>query len=759
MPIEKVSCINRKLVVLVLLLLAVQQVNAQEPAALVVGGASPTDGLVISTTATDFTRTFQIINTTGNKITVTVELPELVGPDSKTVKTSWQLNASPGTVSADIEGQQSARLEVKAELPGAGLYESTISLIYNAKRFLIPLKITRTASVPSISVTGLDPVTFDGFGGERVIRFSLRDTGGVPVVLHSPGLLSLTRKLGDKQFQATYSSVAFFKVKSDGGFEPIIDSVQTGAHQSIPLAVKLQGVSSPGEYVGSLAVSSNDGALPVQSFSFFLKRPWWVCALLITLGVLISHWLRNYTKNERPRLVLARRVAILRQDFDRVGEHLSHPQDKDLLDSLRRRLDRAADEIDIGDPATIEPTVNDLNAKLSLVPIWSNLRQRIDAVQPPSAADPARIVLQEVREFLEANTNNSQAEIDAQKVKLRTALTSLDEIIRQRLVAEVNAATKMATDARADLSQVRQAEFDTKVIAALGAATTEIQKSPPNATEARRLINEARVAYATILANDLEEKIAAVSKPATMTEPEWTTLKSNFEAAVKKVRETTDGLAAIKAYEDVYAAYLKVLIEVARKSLDELKPRVDQQGTQAQKDDLAQARKDLDTADVRLRGGELALAQTSYAAAKAALDKTANSFAGPAPSGMRGGVAAAARAALTSIPVIRLFPGLELTDFTDADERRRREWSDLDVLKEKLKRRDRILTLIVLAAAVALGLYNIWVDNPAWGTAKDGFVAVLWGLGLHQLAGNVLFGRLDLTQLAKDLTGKEASQP
>src|SRR6185369_7645483 len=156
MPIEKVSCINRKLVVLVLLLLAVRQVNAQEPAALVVGGASPNDGLVISTTATDFTRTFQIINTTGNKITVTVELPELVGPDSKTVKTSWQLNASPGTVSADIEGQQSARLEVKAELPGAGLYESTISLIYNARRFLIPLKITRTASVPSISVTGLD---------------------------------------------------------------------------------------------------------------------------------------------------------------------------------------------------------------------------------------------------------------------------------------------------------------------------------------------------------------------------------------------------------------------------------------------------------------------------------------------------------------------------------------------------------------------------------------------------------------------------
>jgi hypothetical protein len=221
------------------------------------------------------------------------------------------------------------------------------------------------------------------------------------------------------------------------------------------------------------------------------------------------------------------------------------------------------------------------------------------------------------------------------------------------------------------------------------------------------------------------------------------------------VRETTDGVEAIKAYEDVYAAYLRLLIEVARKMLDEFQPRVDQQGTQAQKDEFAQARKDLDTADLRLRAGELPLAQTSYEAVKKVLDKAATAFPAATPTPMRGGIAMVARAALTSIPVIRLFPGLEMTDFTDADERRNRDWSQLDVLKQQLKRRDLILTLIVLAAAVALGLYNIWVDNPAWGTAKDGFVAVLWGLGLHQLAGNVLFGRLDLTQLAHDLTGKE----
>lgn len=756
MPIQKVSYFNRTHALLIscLLLLAVLPANGADETspALVIGGASPTEGLVISTTATAFTRTFQIINTTPAKINVTVDLPPLTGPDSKSVTTSWYLNGTPGTVSADIEKQQAARLDIKADLGGAGLYESDISLIYNDKRVSIPLKITRTSTPPTVSITGLDPIAFDGFGDERIIRFSLKDTGGVPITLHSPGLLSLTRKIGDKSFQAGYSSVEFLKIKSDGGFEPIVNSVQTAAHQSIPLAIRLKGVTSPGEYVGSLAVSSNDGALPAQSFSFFLKRPWWLCAFLIGIGVLISHWLRNHTKLARPRLVLARRVATLNQDLDLLTEELSDEQDNDLLNSLRRRLDRATDEIDISDPSTIEPIVNDLNAKLSLVPLWSNLRQRIDAVQPPSDADAARNELREVKEFLEANNNNTQAEIDAMKQKLRAALTSIEEVIRKRLAADVESVMKMVERAGSDLSQARRTAFDARVLTALAAASAEIQKSPPNATEARRLINNAQVGYATILASDLEEKIATIRRPPSTTDAEWTTLKSNFETCLKDVRASTKGAVAIKAYENVYAAYLRVLVEVARKTLEnEIEPVVAKNGTPEQKDKVAQARQDLNSADLRLRNGELPEARASYEAAKTVLDEAAKWF--PAPQGM--GVAAAARASLSGIPVMHLIPGLALTEFADADERRNREWFELDDLKRKLIRRDRIVTAIVLVAAVALGLYNIWVDNPAWGTAKDGFVAVLWGLGLHQLAGNVLFARLDLTQLAKDLTGKE----
>ena len=743
---------KRALFSFLLLLLALPVNGADEiNPALLLGGSRPTDGLVISTTATDFTRTVQIINTTNAKISVTVELPDLIGPDSKSVRTSWQLNGNAGTLSTDIEGQQAARLEIKANLPGAGLYESTISLIYNSKRFPIPLKITRTSTPPTISVVGLDPVAFRGFDNERAIRFSLREASGVPVVLHSPSLLSLTRKLGEKSFQADYGAVEFYRVKSDGKLDPIVDSVQIGAHESVVISMKVTGVFSPGEYVGSVAVSSNDGALPVQAFTFFLKLPWWLCALLIAIGVTISHWLRNYVKNGRPRLILARRIVLLRQDFDLLSEQLTDQQDKDLINSLRQRLDRAADEVDISDASAVEPILNDLNLKLSLVPLWSTLRRRIDLVQPPSDAEAARNELANARDFLETNKNHTEAEINAIRDKLRAALTSINDVIRQRLVADVGDVVKMAKEARGDLSAARQNEFDTRVISTLDAATAEIQKTPPNADEARRLINNARVAYATIMADDLSEKMATVSKPVSMTEPEWSTLKTNFETNLKKAHQTTDGVTAIKAYKDVYAAYLRVLIDVARKTLSEIQPRADATGTQPQKDLLTQARQNLDTADSLLRNGELDQVQASYEAAKSVLDQAVIWF----PPAQAMSASSAKPASLSSIPLMRLIPGLGLGEFAEPSQRRGLSWLKLDDLKQKLRTRDLIVTLLVGAAAVVLGLYNIWIDNPAWGTGKDLFVAVLWGLGLHQLAGNFLFARLDLTQLARDLTGKE----
>lgn len=723
---------------------------------LVVAGATATEGLVLSTNATDFTRTIQIINTTNQAITVTVELPDLIGPDSKPVKTTWKLDGKDGPgANTEVKAREAARLEINSRLPAAGSYESTISLIYDDARYPIPLKITRTASQPAITVGGLGPVAFNDRADQRVIRFSVTETGGTPLTFRPPSVVSLMQKLGNTSLQADFNSVQFFKVKNDGKEELITDGVEMGAHESVPIVMKLTGMDSPGEYNGSLAFSSNDGALPAQAFTFYIKRPLELCALVIALGVIISYLLREYIKTGRPRLIITRRVLILRQDINNLTDQLPDQQDKDLLDFFNRRLDRAEDELEIKQPADAEPVLNDLNAKLSLVVLWSNLRRRIAAVEPPSDADAARNDLDAAREFLEANKIDTEADINAMQAKIRTAFNTLDEAIRKRLLTEVDSFQKIAAAAQADLTDVRKTEFEARVLETLKAATEAIQKSPPDAREARRLINNARLAYALILTNELNEKLSAVVKPALMPEAEWTALKGICEANVKRVRQSSEGTAAVKAYEDVCGSYLNLLVHVARATLTDVQPRVKAANDAKWEADLLEASRNLDTAETRLRNGELKQAEASYNAARTVLDEAVKKF--PGPQGMS--IVATKPPELSTVSAMRRIPSFSVAEFADPVERRLFEWKQLSNIKTKLRRRDLFVTFVVGFVAIALGVYSIWIDNPSWGTAKDFFVALLWGLGVHQLAGNMLFARLDLAQLEKELTGKEAANP
>ena len=721
---------------------------------LVVAGATATEGLVLSTNATDFTRTIEIINTTNAPIKFAVELSDLIGPDSKPVKTDWQLDGKSGPgANTEVKAREAARLQITAKLPAAGAYGSTISLIYDDARFPIALKITRTAAQPTISVVGLGPVVFNDWANERVMRFSITETGGSQLSLRPPSVVSLQRKLGNTSLQAGFTSIQFFKVKNDGTEELIDKDVDVSAHESVPIVMKLKDVDPPGEYNGSLALSSNDGAVPAQAFTFYIKRPGWLCALVIAFGVAISHWLRNYIKRGRPRLIIARRIVILRQDINALSDQLPDQQDKDLLDFFNRRLSRSEDDLEINEPSTIEPVLNDLNAKLSLIPLWSNLRRRIAAVEPPSDADAVRNDLDAAREFLEANKVDTEADINAMRAKIRAAFNTLDEAIRKRLAGEVESFQKIAGSAQADLSDIRKSEFESRVLNVLTAATAAIQKSPPDAKEVRTLINNARLAYAGLLTNDLNEKLTLVVKPVSMNGAEWTALKSTFEANVQTVREASEGTAAVKAYEDVFAAYLNLLIQVARATLKDVQPRVDAANDAEWKAKLLEAGRSLDIAETRLRDRELPKAQESYNAARTILDEAVKKF--PAPQGMS--VGAPKPTELSTVPAMQRISAFTVADFADPVERRHFEWLQLSNIKTKLRRRDLLVTLIVGLVAVALGVYSIWVDNPSWGTAKDYFVALLWGLGVHQLAGNMLFARLDLAQLEKELTGKEAT--
>jgi hypothetical protein len=86
--------------------------------------------------------------------------------------------------------------------------------------------------------------------------------------------------------------------------------------------------------------------------------------------------------------------------------------------------------------------------------------------------------------------------------------------------------------------------------------------------------------------------------------------------------------------------------------------------------------------------------------------------------------------------------------------REAKRWLSVDEVDAEIVNRDRLVTLAIGVLAIVLGFYLIWLDNLAWGTPKDFFAAFFWGLGMHQVAGNAIFSKLDLDQLEKQVTGK-----
>jgi hypothetical protein len=70
------------------------------------------------------------------------------------------------------------------------------------------------------------------------------------------------------------------------------------------------------------------------------------------------------------------------------------------------------------------------------------------------------------------------------------------------------------------------------------------------------------------------------------------------------------------------------------------------------------------------------------------------------------------------------------------DVRKRQFYSDLGI------------SLIVFVVAVIAGLQLLYINNNTWGTGTDIAIAILWGLGLHQISGQSLNGYASIRQQA-----------
>jgi hypothetical protein len=730
--------------------------------ALVVSGVGGPEGLVLSTTVSDFKRVVQIINTTNQAVSVKVELPELIGPDARPTHTSWTLD---GKVSAQTEVKPlgSIPLELSGYFRAAGDYTSTISLVYGEHRYAFPLKITRSQAAPTVDVVGLDSALLAGSSGPFVLRFSLKENGGNVVQLRAPTISSLTRKVGDRNVQARYDSVTFSAIDSSTGkLLPAFNSLTIEPNASVPIAMTLVGLSEPGEYAGSLVFSSNSGSLPSKPFTLYLKRSVILAIVLITVGVLLSHGIRYWTKTGRPRLILMRQAVLVNEDLEKLRASLVDPVDQNLLAVFRGRLDRVRDDIVLGIAKDEEARLNDINSKLNLVPPWSDLRKRIGSVQPPEAGGAAQATVKEVEKFLSDDTISKDEQIKTESDKLTQAFKTIDEEVRTAIKKAIDETKHNAQTAKSGLAEKRQGDFDDHVILALANADTEISKTTPDSDSARRLLNSARLSYARIMADDLDEKLSAITQPDAIPQDQWNIRMDAFRTNAAKARSATEGDVAMAALESAYRVYLQLLVSVAKVTADNLnvKAKEDQhkQSLQSALDDLAKAQNEINS-------GRLEVAKQNYDSARTKIDVVVKALT-PTATVMEGalgierapGEIAPQLTSLATASRLLLLPRIPIgLVYVRTAERYRGGWSTVKEIDQAITVRDRWVSVVIGIIAVALGIFLIWIDNLSWGTPKDMFVAVLWGLGLHQIAGNAVFAKLDLDQLVSQVTGAKPS--
>ncbi|MGA3016008.1 MAG: hypothetical protein ABSF62_02735 [Bryobacteraceae bacterium] len=747
--------------ILSFLILFAMPSRAADP--IVVSGATA-DGLAIPTTTAAVSYPIVLHNTSNAAIGIRVEITDFVGPDSQlytaTLKDPANAGAAAGpSVTLNLPALQTKRLMLETTAPLAGTYQSSIDLIYAKVGHPISLKITRTSVAPTVKVNGLDAAAFEG-GGTRSFRFSIQETSGAKVTLRPPAISAFSVKSADKTLQAAYDSAKAYRVNPDGSETKLTSPFDVDGWSAAVIRMEIAGLTAPGEYTAAIDIGSRDAGLPSQTFSIFVKRSALLAALLIAIGVGFSTLIRRYTRIDRPRLLLRRKILLLDSDIEVMRSRLPDAPDGELLGALSGRLRRADAEIDLGN-TSVDDVLNDVNAKLTLVPDWSNLRKKIEATQPPAVADPFRPILQAARELILANANATAQQIQDTGTALRKARTDLDAAVRQKIVDQVTAIQVAVKDTPPALSDVHKEDFAAQVTAVLAQAVNAANQSPPDVAKAGQLIDQARRAAARIMVNDLGEKLV---QPDELSQDVWGPLESRFQVAAAKVRAATTGDQAMSAYQDADAAWLAAMIEAATSQAKAVKDRAaasQDPEKQAFAAKMQQALSTLSTARNSMAAGDLKSGRVSYNTVKPAIaDGLAALPPAPRPRAMDADTTARSPRRIFSLfgssEIIQI-PGLSASSPVETTaERQLRPFRDIRSIEKEIARRDRWVASAVGIAAVILGVFLLWVDNLTWGTAKDMIAAVLWGLGLHQVAGNALFSKLDLGALESQLTGAAA---
>jgi len=402
------------------------QATTEASSALVIEGADAS-GIKLTSATASFVYSLRVLSQSSAAINgVQIVIEPFVDPSGAQLQPSVSVAgaANNGEATIDVAPFGIVPITVSADLVAAGDYKSSLILTYSNTRNTVPLMVSRTNVAPSVAVDPISEVAADvGFGAiDLDVTANLRETGGRTVTLDQSGLTSLLIKDGTDEVQAPHGTVDII----DANNKPLSKTIILQPGEAKVVRLRLHELSDAGQYTGSMRFAST-GAPPVDtSFTLLVRRAWWIAALLIALGVVISWFLTQYFTTWRKRLHAQQTIAALASRLDRIVVNRGPTEDqKREIDSLRAQIGAmypsalAADGVDVTAQATV------IDKKLDVLGQWLN-------TGPAVARDQAVMDYLESYSPSDDQVNRAQQALAPQAVAPATVAGGPSQLARQK---------------------------------------------------------------------------------------------------------------------------------------------------------------------------------------------------------------------------------------------------------------------------------------------------------------------------------------
>jgi hypothetical protein len=712
---------------------------AQTPTVTVVG-ADPQNGVKLITTSARG-RFALPIEASADLAQFHATVDDFRAPDGGTVSVTATLNDQPTDTAIAVKQADRPRLGVAGIFPMAGDYKSNIVLFYGGTRQAsIPFTVTRQQNAVSVQIDAVDTAatTRSPFSGADVaLRFVLKENAGRAVPIYQPVLVNFALKETDKTLkQARYSGVELRNLRPE--------SLLVGPLQSREHVLEVRGIRDAGEYSGTLRVGSEDTTPAEKPITIFVKDSAWMAFLFVFLGVASSYVVRFWAKEERPKLDALRRVANLRDDLDGVEKSAGKPPDSaaKIFAGLRAQLAKIERNLTQGTGGDQTASLDEINARISKLPPWLTLGNRLAAVDPAATVEKN---LHDWETLGNAYFLTPGAKADEFDKQLADANTALDQALKQAVVKQITdfqatVAAFKATHPTASLKDV-----DDLVTSARANADNGNLQSAANDLKA------ARGKYCQAMAAELDKALSGPA-PLGFKEADWKKLGDDLRAQLPAVTAEADPDMALRLFDKVNNAYIRAIVTAlanlipARKKAIDASSTVDTKLRPGLQEQLDGAAADLKAAQIELESGDWNGPLDHYKKAADAVQAVDKVVAGSG-GGQQGVHEIGAAIAQFIAP---LSEALNLSTSQSVPGRPERKQSIADRLSSMIRQYDLVFNIGLLLIATILGLKLLWADNAVWGGFKDYAIAFLWGLGLQQVGGASFEGLPALTKKIAD---------